>query len=609
MEFDTLRESKLKQQDQPQDQASTNKATNPDDGSPPWPMPPATEPSQYSDQAETINSEGDQSDTIGEEPSSSSSSSSSSPPPPPPHNLLFATEQLESSSLPKPFSQFNPAPTLRLDSIRIVGAESLRPSFLQTLCRPYVDPSISFQNSPNSSVNRFLYGERVTYPLPNQTTTLKSILALTSNLANDLDRLDVFSNIDAQIVPSLEPGFGNEGVDVVLNCRKKGRVFLKSSTDLGNGEGSASIQGRVRNLFGGCETLQGSATFGTRTKQSFNLEFSLPLLSNPDHTLSVSAFATDRDQTSFASCYENLKGLRASVSSNKGLGMQNELAYECSLSSLGRLLPDASISIRKLARRPTVKSSISHTLLRDTRDDPLMPSRGSYFKMVQEYAGLGGDSNFFKAEFESSIGRRWELPFPPQAPTLRSVEEVEANLAEQGKAAEGSSPAPLDETLLREARMASSISTNVSFRTGLMRTLNGSGSLFTDRYQVGGPTCVRMFRLNGLGPKDKFDSLGGDAFWTAGASILSPVPFKPHWPLKLQAFFNAGQVSQIDMAKPLMRSENFSELLQPSASFGLGLVYLQGPLRVELNAGLPLLTRKGDSSRKGLQLGVGINFL
>ena len=53
----------------------------------------------------------------------------------------------------------------------------------------------------------------------------------------------------------------------------------------------------------------------------------------------------------------------------------------------------------------SVKSAISHTLLRDTRDDPFIASRGSYFRLMQEYAGLGGDASFFKTETETQFSR------------------------------------------------------------------------------------------------------------------------------------------------------------------------------------------------------------
>lgn len=119
---------------------------------------------------------------------------------------------------------------------------------------------------------------------------------------------------------------------------------------------------------------------------------------------------------------------------------------------------------------------------------------------------------------------------------------------------------------------------------------------------------MRMFRFHSLGPRDGVDSLGGNAFWAVGASLLAPIPSRPDWPLKIHSFFNAGQLALVQgQGKGL--SNAWQELVQPSSSFGVGLMYMQSGLRVELNAGLPLTARKGDGHRKGIQLGIGISFL
>lgn len=47
----------------------------------------------------------------------------------------------------------------------------------------------------------------------------------------------------------------------------------------------------------------------------------------------------------------------------------------------------------------------------------------------------------------------------------------------------------------------------------------------------------------------------------------------------------------------------------PSIAAGVGLVYAHPVARFELNFSLPLVMRRGEDSRKGLQVGVGINFL
>ena len=76
---------------------------------------------------------------------------------------------------------------------------------------------------------------------------------------------------------------------------------------------------------------------------------------------------------------------------------------------------------------------------------------------------------------------------------------------------------------------------------------------------------VRMFRVNGLGPQDGrmyltlqlcslpdcsppglADSLGGDLYWAAGLSVISDIPKRPHWPVKLHSFVNLGRLDSRD---------------------------------------------------------------
>ena len=50
-------------------------------------------------------------------------------------------------------------------------------------------------------------------------------------------------------------------------------------------------------------------------------------------------------------------------------------------------------------------------------------------------------------------------------------------------------------------------------------------------------------------------------------------------------------------------------LAKPSISAGVGLIYRFDPVRLEVNFGVPLVTSKSDGSRKGIQVGVGLEFL
>lgn len=42
------------------------------------------------------------------------------------------------------------------------------------------------------------------------------------------------------------------------------------------------------------------------------------------------------------------------------------------------------------------------------------------------------------------------------------------------------------------------------------------------------------------------DSLGGELLWATGLSVVSDIPTKGHWPLKLHTFVNAGRLGRLD---------------------------------------------------------------
>lgn len=56
--------------------------------------------------------------------------------------------------------------------------------------------------------------------------------------------------------------------------------------------------------------------------------------------------------------------------------------------------------------------------------------------------------------------------------------------------------------------------------------------------------------------------------------------------------------------------ENIQDTLtRPSVSAGVGLIYRFDPVRVEVNFGVPLVKSKSDKTRRGFQVGIGLEFL
>jgi outer membrane protein insertion porin family len=375
---------------------------------------------------------------------------------------------------------------------------------------------------------------------------------------------------------------------VYYSVKEKSRIFAKTGTDLGNAEGSAYANVRWRNLFGGAETLDANVSYGTRTRSAYSAAFDTPVLSNPELRFQVGGVQS-ATQKVFASHEEVLRGGWSKLRWLTKSGI-HEVGYNGFWRQVTGLAQNASPTVRNDAG-DSFKSSLTHIWINDRRDNPSLPTRGHYTKTSSEIAGFGplqGDVAFFKGEVEQQTA----IPIP-----------------------------------IPGVKGESGVAFTTGLRAGLLYPLtlgsnaNPSLSRLNDRFQLGGPTDVRGFRLSGLGPHDGSDAVGGDVYAAGSANLFVPLPkVGPEKPLRLQAFVNGGRLLALrqdkegdmtgDEVKTAM-SRTLEELGNglPSMSAGIGLVYAHPAARFELNFSLPLVIRKGEDARKGVQFGIGINFL
>lgn len=454
-------------------------------------------------------------------------------------------------------------------SVSVAGASNTRYDFLKRI----VDPLLS--------ANR------------DRPYTQSELVQEVSIAANKLGRFDIFHQPIQVYIDKAEKSDASTtptDVSVHYTVKEKSKVLARTGTDLGNAEGSAYANVQWRNVFGGAESLDLNASLGTRTRSSYSGAFETPVLANPDFKFQVGGIQS-ATQKVFASHEEVLRGGWAKLRYLGSAGSLHEFGYNGYWRQITGLAENASPSVRQDAG-DTFKSSLSHTWTKDRRDNPFIPNGGHMIRTTNELAGLGplaGDVAFFKSEVESQ--RAASVPVPGR-------------------------------------KSPSGISLTTGFRAGLLYplTLSGQGapslSRINDRFQLGGPTDVRGFRLSGLGPHDGQDSVGGDVYAAGSANLLFPLPrLGAEKPLRLQTFVTGGRLLALrsrnkegelssDEIAATMR-DTISELGNglPSMSAGVGLVYAHPAARFELNFSLPLVLRKGEEGRKGLQFGIGINFL
>lgn len=465
----------------------------------------------------------------------------------------------------------NSTAPVTISSVRVLHATHTRHGFLERIVNPLLS-----ENRDSGSYY-----------------TLREALAEISGTVDKLNRLEIFQQPISTYIDRAEqtdPSTTPTDHAIYITAKERGRYTIKTGTEAGSSEGSAYLNVVLRNLFGGGERLNGNASLGTRTKNAYSATFDAPILSNPDLRFEIGGLKSSTVKP-FASHEELLRGGQARVLWQTSPISRHDFAYNGFWRQITGLSEKASPSIRAAAG-DSFKSSLSHTWTRDSRDIPMLPSRGYLLKSVTEVAGAGplqGDVAFAKTELESQAA----LPVP--------IPGIDGD---------------------------SGISITAGLRGGLLFPLaNGQSSTsISDRFQLGGPTDVRGFRFCGLGPRDGQDALGGDMYAAGGASILFPLPqVGKDTPLRLQAFVNGGRLLSLkagqqgeagsqqrgaeDLSTSISRTFGALTSELPSATAGFGLVYAHPAARVEVNFSLPLVIRKGEEGRKGLSFGIGLNFL
>jgi outer membrane protein insertion porin family len=419
--------------------------------------------------------------------------------------------------------------------------------------------SISTSGGGVASSRETFLRDQLSPILDNDKLTVSSLVKSIDEVYMNLMSFGVYEKVKFGLdaaPPSIFSTPNKLDLDATLHITKAKRFLARTGTDVGNGEGNGYANFTYKNIFGGAEKLSFDATIGTSSRSSYILNFTSPINNSPRWRGELIGYVTDRN-IPWASHEQIVRGLTAKVASAR-----QELGYEAVWRTISCTGDYSSATVRNHAGMD-IKSSIYHSWAYDTRDSHLTPSRGFYFKTIQEIAGLGGHGTpFIKGSYES----QYAFSF------FRDILTLSAGT-----------------------------------RGGLLWMVGNESSHLMDRFYLGGGNDVRGFRLSGIGPKDDDDYVGGDIYFASGISLLSKLPrLSPQNPLRLHTFVNGGTVLPVDQTKPLP----FKDLLYgQSISAGFGLLYTHPIARFELNFTLPLVAREREGLRKGLQFGVGLSFL
>jgi outer membrane protein insertion porin family len=367
--------------------------------------------------------------------------------------------------------------------------------------------------------------------------------ALIDRAERRLKALDFFKSV--KIIT--EPGSAADRVIVNVD------VAEQETGEWNFGVGYSTVDGVVgnvslseRNFLGLGQYVKAATTYGQYTK-SLGLSFVQPDVLDSRASLGVDLFGRQTSQSSYQSYGSTNYGTGVRL----GLPITDELSaqlrytiYNQSVSiDPSQVSGTISLPIQEAAAAgPAWVSMIGYSFLFDTRDNKRSPTDGVYAEYKQDIAGLGADVNFIKTS--------------------------------------------------EDARYYHAITGDVTgiarVQSGWLTPWGGQDVPLLNRF-FGGPTLVRGFAPNGIGPRDLTpgstrDNIGGTAFWGTSAEAQASIPYLPSdFALKFAVFADAGSVWGGGNVPALSQSFTVGSAGVMRSSVGAGLIWGSpfGPIRVD----------------------------
>lgn len=347
-----------------------------------------------------------------------------------------------------------------------------------------------------------------------------------------INNLNFFETVE--LLPKPRPD--EKLVDFDVKVKEKPTGFFS----IGGGYSSVEkIIGMIEvtqgNLFGKGQLIKLRAELGSKTSY-YDLTFREPWFLDKPITFSANVYKTttsqfvefDKKATGFGISF----GKRFSEYWSGDLGYNFENVDISNVTTTNPLIKDQE-GVR-------VTSSVTPSLVRDSRDNYLDPSRGSRNSVYVTYAGLGGSNNFLRTEVDSA----WYFPIGSTSVMLRG-------------------------------------------RFGYATGMGGKELPLYERFYIGGIYTVRGLGFGDGGPKDPEtgDPVGGKVELIFNGEYIFPL----YSDIKLKGvvFFDAG--NSYDTFKDF-------GVLRYTSGTGIRWVSPVGPIRIEW--GYNLQKKEGEKSSR-----------
>ena len=344
-------------------------------------------------------------------------------------------------------------------------------------------------------------------------------------------------------------------------------VAEQPTGELSLGAGYSSQQGLLldfsyteRNLFGRGQFVRANVSIGTFQKD-YDFRFTEPYFLGRPLAAGFLVYKVVTDFSQFLGYLSDVTafGLQFSfpVSEFGRISPHYNYAYT-------QISPTGSTSTAVLLASGTYSaSSIGYTYTYDTRDDPILPTKGWNFFLTQDVAGLGGDLNYLR----STVGVENYHPF-----FFNLVGEFALN-------------------------------------AGYISGYGGKNIPINERFFKGGPS-FRGFQIAGVGPRDTVANVavGGQFFAIGTYQVRLPDILPPDYGIRLSAFTDFGTVGLIHGENTLCTAGScIRDDLAMRVSAGIAVNWKSPFGPVEIDLGLPLVKQSYDKEQT-IRLSAGTQF-
>ncbi|PKL51503.1 MAG: outer membrane protein assembly factor BamA [Nitrospira bacterium HGW-Nitrospira-1] len=332
-----------------------------------------------------------------------------------------------------------------------------------------------------------------------------------------INNLNFFDTVE--MVP--KPKYEEKAVDLDVKVKERPTGFLS----VGGGYSSvdkfiATVDLTQGNLFGKGQYIKVKGELGTKSS-FYELSFRDPYFLDTPYAFSTGIYQTTREYIEYD---KKATGFYLGLGKSLAEYWRTDVSYNYEKATIHNVDAAASAIIKDQAGTKTT-SSITPSLVRDSRDNYLDPSKGSRNSAVVTFAGLGGSNAFIKGVLDST----WYFPLGETAFMFRG-------------------------------------------RFGYAKGIFNKTLPLYERFYVGGLYTVRGLDFGKAGPKDPVtgEPIGGSEELVFNAEYIFPL--LPDMKVKGVVFFDAGNAYE--------DFHNFGSLRYTS---GLGFRWISpiGPIRLE----------------------------